>query len=96
MNLTKKDISKILSTEMSITLDLSHEITDQFIKILKDILYDNKNIKISSFGSFNIKKTPKRIGRNPKTKESYIIKACERISFSNSKKVRSFLNWIKV
>jgi len=92
MSLTKKDISKNISSEMSMTLASSYDITNQFIKILINSLNNNKNIKISGFGSFNIKNTPQRTGRNPKSKESYIIKAGERISFSNSRKVRSILN----
>ena len=46
----------------------------------------------AGFGTFYSHKTPKRIGRNPKTKDSYIIQPRIKINFKPSNKVRGTLN----
>ena len=89
--MNKKLIAKNISSELNINLSLSNKITNAFIKIIKNVSKD-KNIKISGFGTFYKHKTPKRMGRNPKTKESYIIQPMEKISFKSSNIVRKIVN----
>ena len=88
MGLGKKDIVKNISTKIHISSKDSKKVLDSFI----DLLIKNKNIKLSNFGTFILINTPKRIGRNPKTKEEFLIKAREKLSFKASKKIKSFLN----
>ena len=88
MGLGKKDITKNIYSKTQLSSKDSKEILDFFI----DFLIKYKNIKLSNFGSFIVVNTPKRIGRNPKTKEEFIIKAKEKLSFKASKKTKSFLN----
>jgi integration host factor subunit alpha len=40
---------------------------------MSDALVDGENVKISSFGSFNIREKSERIGRNPKTGVEAVI-----------------------
>ena len=89
--MNKKFIAKNISNELNINLSLSSKITNAFIKIIKNVSKD-KNVKISGFGTFYKHKTPKRIGRNPKTKESYIIQPMEKISFKSSNIARKIVN----
>ena len=49
-------------------------------------------VKLSSFGTFSFKKTPKRLGRNPKTKDSYIIPELNKLNFKPSNKIKENLN----
>jgi nucleoid DNA-binding protein len=49
-------------------------------------------VKISGFGSFVYKTTPKRIGRNPNTNESYEIKAFKRLVFKPSSRLKKIIN----
>ena len=61
---------------------------------LLEILVENiskGNLNLKNIGSFNLIKK-KRIGRNPKTKEEFIIRARKSISFSLSKKISDELN----
>ena len=64
----------------------------KFLDSFIDILKKNKNIKLTNFGSFLLINTPQRIGRNPKTKEEYLIKARTKLSFKASKKTKYLLN----
>ena len=47
---------------------------------------------IKNFGSFNYKKTPKRIGRNPKTLEEFEIKARKKLTFRPAEEIKKTLN----
>ena len=44
------------------------------IEEIKQNLCQSKNVKIMSFGNFEIHDRAARIGRNPKTKQEYLIK----------------------
>ena len=91
MNLTKKKIIKKISSGMDIDRRKSKDVLDMFLSMIKENS-KLKKIQISGFGTFYKHKTPKRIGRNPKTKESYIIYPALKISFRASKKIKEVLN----
>jgi integration host factor subunit alpha len=91
MSLTKRDIAKNISLSSNLTLLESSKLLDKFIQ--KIIVSSKKsNLKLSNFGTFSFKLTPKRVGRNPKTKEEYIIKGRKKLSFSASKKIKELIN----
>jgi len=91
MSLTKRDIAKNISLSSTLTLLESSKILDKFIK--KIIVSSKKsNLKLSNFGTFSYKFSPKRVGRNPKTKEEFIIKNRKKLSFSSSKKIKELIN----
>ena len=88
---TKKNISYKVATDLDISLDQGLEITNTFIKLIKKNAFEGQ-VKISNFGTFYVHKTPKRFGRNPKTKDSYIISPRTKINFKSSNKVKRILN----
>ena len=90
MSLTKKDLAK----NISIKLGLSQKDSLFFVQNFFKALIDNKtrNININKFGTFLYKKTPKRIGRNPKTLEEFEIKARKKLSFKPSDDVKKSIN----
>jgi integration host factor subunit alpha len=49
-------------------------------------------VKISNFGTFYTKNTPQRTGRNPKTKEEFVISKRLKLFFKPSNKIRSIIN----
>ena len=91
MSFSKKNIAKNISVKINISETESKLLLDSFIKIIK-IKSKTSSLKIASFGTFITKKTPKRIGRNPKTKEEFKIPASEKLAFKASNKVKSILN----
>ena len=64
---------------------------NQFISLIKNSS-KKKDIKISGFGTFFMKNTAQRIGRNPKTKESYIIESRKKLNFRGSNILKKILN----
>lgn len=88
---TKLSISKKVSKKLNLSLIESKSITNYFLKLISSSA-KYKKVKISGFGSFALMHSPEREGRNPKTKESYIIHARKKIIFKASNKVKKILN----
>ena len=88
MSLGKKDIIQNISSKALLNVRDSSAIFESLISIIKK----EKNIKISNFGTFNIRTTKPRIGRNPVTKEEHLIPEINILSFRASDKVRKIIN----
>ncbi len=83
-SLTKKEIvNSIRSTIGFSTLHIEN-ITDDIIDSLIDILMVKKKVTIKNFGSFSIIFKKQREGRNPKTKEKFVISSRNSVSFKSS------------
>lgn len=91
MSLTKNNIIHNLAKNLSLSYSEASGIFESFLSLIKS-KSKSKSIKLSSFGTFSYKKTPKRIGRNPKTKDSYIIPELNKLNFKSSNKVKEKLN----
>tara|TARA_B100001250_G_scaffold364225_1_gene344098 strand:- start:1112 stop:1411 length:300 start_codon:yes stop_codon:yes gene_type:complete len=85
-NLTKKDISKKINSKTGLPNSYSNKITDDFIDILKSLI-KTKEINIKNFATFKTIYKNERLGRNPKNKKIYKIKARKTLSFIISKKL---------
>ena len=91
MSLKKSDIAKNISIDLGLSIVISKNFFDHFIGlVIKES--KKKTVKISKFGSFQMKSTPQRVGRNPKTKEEYIITKREKLNFVTSNLIRSDIN----
>ena len=90
MSLTKKDLANNISTKLGLSQKDSSFLVQHFFKIL----VDNKTsyININRFGTFSYKKTPKRVGRNPKTLEEFQIKPRQKLTFKPSDKIKQNIN----
>ena len=89
---TKLKIAQKISREINITQQESKFFLDCFLGKISDQSKTMK-IKISGFGTFSTKRTLERVGRNPKSKESYIIPSFKKLTFNASAKVKGDLNW---
>lgn len=88
---TKLNISKNISNNTNLSFKQSQELLEKFLSIISKNSKTNIT-KISNFGVFFSQRTKERIGRNPKTKESYIIKPMFKTKFKASTYVKQFLN----
>ena len=90
MSVTKKDLARNISYK----LGLSHKDSLFFVKHFFQALIDNKdsNINLNKFGTFFLKKTPKRIGRNPKTLQEFEIKSRQKLTFRPSDDLKQNIN----
>ena len=92
INLTKKDIINSVYMQIGFSKKISENLLEDILNTLIDNLIKNKKVKISNFGTFTIRKKKKRIGRNPKTKESKIISDRKVVLFKPSKHFKNFIN----
>ena len=92
MNLTKKDLSRILKKELKLSVDIADSLVDEFFQTIKTTLRSQKNLKLSGFGSFETFVTKERMGRNPKTMKNYNIPSQTKVRFSPTSKAKYFLN----
>ena len=90
MSITKKNLSDKISNKVRLSKKDSLLIVDNLFYFLAN--NNDKKINIFNFGSFFSKLTPKRIGRNPKTMESFEIKSREKLAFEPSEIVKKNLN----
>ena len=90
MPISKKDLAKNISKKLGLSQKDSLFFVNSFFK---SIVNNSKAaLNISNFGSFSYKKTPKRIGRNPKTLEEFNIKARVKLSFKPSDEIKKNIN----
>tara|TARA_B100001989_G_C24419425_1_gene403253 strand:- start:348 stop:623 length:276 start_codon:yes stop_codon:yes gene_type:complete len=83
---TRETIAKQISIEFGIAYSTAYKKIDKILEIwTKEMV--RSDLSINNIGSFKIKKKNERIGRNPKTKEEYIIKSRRVISFKKSTKL---------
>lgn len=90
-SLTKIDIIKNLNREKGFSSNFSKKIVNDLIDVLiNEIKTGQLNLK--NLGSFKIKNKSERIGRNPKTKEKFLISARKSITFYPSKNILIEIN----
>ena len=91
-NFTRKDLSKKIYQNLGFSKNYSSIIIDNFFETLIQELIRSNKIKISSFGTFKVINKKKRIGRNPKTRETAIIVPRKVVKFTPSLLVKQKLN----
>ena len=67
-NFTRKELFNKIYQKVGFSKNISSQILDDFFKIINSELIKSNKIKITSFGTFEVKNKRERIGRNPKTK----------------------------
>ena len=91
-NTKKKDIIKIIFTEIGIPSSYISQILDDLLEVIIFNLNSKKYVKITNFGTFNLQKKTKRLGRNPKNNKEYEIYARNVVTFKISEKLKSKIN----
>lgn len=91
MSVNKKIIIKKINKESLLSIEEGTFLLESFLLFIKEKTKSNK-VKLSGFGTFSLKKTPKRIGRNPKTLDSYIIPVINKLNFKPSNVIKDKIN----
>ena len=65
--ITRADLSEAVYQRLGLSRTESAELVETVIKEICDCLERGETVKLSSFGSFVVRKKGQRIGRNPKT-----------------------------
>ena len=91
-NLTKEILVERLNSQFGLTKSFSEKLIDNLIFHLSNVIKTDKILKIKNFGTFRILDKKERIGRNPKSKEKFIINKRSVIVFRTSKSLNNKLN----
>jgi integration host factor subunit alpha len=87
--LTKADLSELLFDRLGLNKRESKDMVEAFFEIVHETLVDGQDVKLSSFGNFNIRRKAPRPGRNPRTGETIPINARNVVTFHASHKLKS-------
>ena len=90
-NLTKEDICIFLSRKKGYSVLYSKKIINNLIEILIDEIKEN-TFNLKNIGTFKILNKKERIGRNPRTREIYKIKARKSLAFKPSTNLSGKIN----
>ena len=90
--MTKADIIEAIYDEVGFPKRESADMVETLFDIIKETLENGENIKLSGFGSFNIRDKRARRGRNPQTGESITITPRRVLTFKASNVFRDQLN----
>jgi len=91
INFQKEDIARILSTKSGFPISYSKKLIEDLLDLMIEIINKDK-LSLKNFGSFKILNKKPRLGRNPKTKETFIISARKMLTFKTSRKFLSEIN----
>lgn len=86
--LTKADLAELLFERLGLNKRESKDMVEAFFEIIHERLVEGKDVKLSGFGNFNIRRKAPRPGRNPRTGESIPIKARNVVTFHASHKLK--------
>ncbi len=89
--MTKKEILVKMSKDAGITYLQADKAFKAMIGGIKKSLKRGKRVTFSGFGSFEVKKSKSRKGRNPRTGELISIPNKKRIKFNPSKSFKDSL-----
>ena len=92
INLTKQEIVNSIYMQIGYPKKDSENLLEDFFEIILLNLKKNKKVKIAKFGTFELRFKKKRIGRNPKTKESAVISERKVVLFKPSKELKNKIN----
>ena len=89
--LTKAELAELLFDRLGLNKRESKDMVEGFFEIVHGTLVTGKDVKLSGFGNFNIRRKAPRPGRNPRTGESIPIKARNVVTFHASHKLKSIV-----
>ena len=86
--LTKAELSDLLFERLGLNKRESKDMVEAFFDIIHATLVTGRDVKMSGFGNFNIRRKAPRPGRNPRTGEAIPIKARNVVTFHASHKLK--------
>ncbi|MCX8048934.1 MAG: integration host factor subunit alpha [Methylohalobius sp.] len=88
MTLTKADIVEKLYADIGLNRKDAKELVDTFFEEIKQALAQGKPVRLSGFGSFELRDKRERPGRNPKTGQEIPVTARRVVTFRAGQKLK--------
>ena len=90
--ITRADVAETIYEEIGLSRKDAGDLLDMVIEEIRSELVSGKEVKVTSFGTFSLRKKNARIGRNPKTGKEAEITPRTVISFKPSQLLRKSVN----
>ena len=87
--ITRSQLSEAVYQEVGLSRNESAELLESILSKISETLSNEESVKISSFGSFSVRRKGQRIGRNPKTGEEVPILPRKVLVFRPSQVLKS-------
>lgn len=89
---TRADLSEAVYQSVGLSRTESAELVERVLDMMCNALAGGESVKLSSFGSFQVRSKNQRIGRNPKTGEEVPILPRQVLVFKPSNVLKSKIN----
>ena len=86
--LTKAQLADLLFDEIGLNKREAKDMVDAFFDLIAESLIKGEDVKLSSFGNFQVRMKKARPGRNPRTGEEVPIEARRVVTFHASGKLK--------
>lgn len=90
--LTRADLTESVYEEVGLSRNESAGLVESVLEEISNCLVRGENVKISSFGSFQVRQKNGRIGRNPKTGQEVPIDPRRVLVFRPSQVMKDNIN----
>ncbi len=90
--ITRAELTNAVYQELGVSLSDASTMVDAFFDEITDVLARHESVKLSSFGTFNLRHKKARIGRNPKTGVEVVITPRTVLSFNPSNLLKQRVN----
>lgn len=81
---TRADIVSDVVTKANVSRQQATDVLESVLREISKTLANGRSVKISSFGTFAVRKKTERLGRNPRTGVAAKISARQVVSFKAS------------
>ena len=89
---TRLDLTEAVYREVGLSRNESAELVESILGHISDALVRGEQVKISSFGTFQVRQKGARMGRNPKTGEEVPIEPRKVLVFRPSHILKDRIN----
>ena len=90
--MNKTDLVNVVAAETKVAKKDVDAVIAATLKAITDALKEGDKVALIGFGTFEVKATAAREGRNPKTGETITIPASKKPAFSASKVLKDSVN----
>ena len=90
--MNKTDLVNVVAAEAGLSKKDSEAAVNATLAAIANALKDGDKVQLIGFGTFEVKATAAREGRNPKTGETIKIAATKKPAFSASKVLKDEIN----
>lgn len=90
--MTKKDFIEKYAEKTGLSKKEATKYAEDFLATVEEALVGGENVQFVGWGTFEVKQSKERQGRNPKTGESITIPAKKSVKFKAGKKLADKVN----